>query len=109
MRQLNKKEKILITKIVDKDAFGFRDLFSDFFRANVKLAIFHETRDVKIFYSSKINDMSQVFEEIMTVVGLVKLLIKYDLLLKIQLEFPLEPVTTFGDFDNRNNPTAKVI
>jgi len=109
MRTLNSKEKVLVTKIIDSRSFYFRTLFSDFFLSNVKLEIDLNQKDVKIYRSPDIDEIRDVFEEIITVIGLVKLLEKHDLLLKVQIEFPIEKVHNFGNFDTDNKPKTTFI
>ncbi len=109
MRELNSIEKALISKVIKTKVFSFRDLFSDFFLSNVKLIINLDSKDVKICYSQNIDEKWDVFEEIITVVGLVKLLEKHNLLPKVQIEVPLNLVYYWGDLDTENKPKSTQI
>ena len=98
MRELSSREKEIIKRIIETRSFYFRDLFSKFFLDNVRIVIDLPSKEAAIFYADSINEIRDVFEEIVTIIGLIKLLDKNDLILRAQIEIELHNKFELGQF-----------
>jgi hypothetical protein len=96
MRELNTKEQQLINEIIQKDSFYFRDWFSDNLINNTSIKVYFKNKDVVLFYDPNNIQIRDVFKELTLIIGLVRLLEKNDLLLRIQVEVEMEPAITIG-------------
>jgi hypothetical protein len=100
MRELNDKEKSLINRIIQKDSFYFRDLFSDNLLRSTSIRVYFQDKNVDLHYDPNIIQIREVFKELTLIIGLVRLLEKNDLLLRIQIEVEMQPAITIGGLTN---------
>lgn len=100
MRELNDKEKGLINEIIQKDSFYFRDWFSDNLLHSTSIKVYFQDKDVDLHYDPNSIQIREVFKELTLIIGLVRLLEKNDLLLRIQIEVEIEPAITIGKLTN---------
>ena len=96
MRELNDKEKELIKKIIQKDSFYFREWFSENLLSKTSITVHFKDKDVHLHYDSNSIQIREVFKELTMIIGLVRLLEKNDLLLKIQIEVEMNSTITLG-------------
>lgn len=96
MRELNAKEQGLINKIIKKDSFYFRDWFSSNLLSHTSIKVYFKDKGVDLHYDPKKIKIRDVFKELTLIIGLVRLLEKNDLLLRIQIEVEMEPAITIG-------------
>ena len=96
MRELNDKEKELIKKIIQKDSFNFREWFSENLLSKTSIIVHFKDKDVHLHYDSNSIQIREVFKELTMIIGLVRLLEKNDLLLKIQIEVEMSSTITLG-------------
>lgn len=97
MRELNSKEKGLIKKIIQKDRFYFRDWFSDNLLNNTSIKVYFQNKEIDLHYDPNKIQIRDVFKELTLIIGLVRLLEKNDLLLRIQIEVEMQPAITIGE------------
>ncbi len=96
MRELNAKEQGLINKIIKKDSFYFRDWFSSNLLSHTSIKVYFKDKGVDLHYDPKKIKIRDVFKELTLIIGLIRLLEKNDLLLRIQIEVDMDPSITIG-------------